>query len=128
MTSKGRILYIEDNFENRMLVRRVLEAEGYEVVEAKDGNQALQRLEGQGIDLALMDINMPDLDGYTLATRIRATPRLASLPIVAMTANVMRGDRERSLDAGCDGYIQKPIDIDTLAQQLERFLIRNKHA
>jgi two-component system cell cycle response regulator DivK len=128
MTSKGRILYIEDNFENRMLVRRVLEAEGYEVVEAKDGNQALQRLEGQGIDLALMDINMPDLDGYTLATRIRATPHLASLPIVAMTANVMRGDRERSLDAGCDGYIQKPIDIDTLAQQLERFLIRNKHA
>ena len=128
MPSRARILYVEDNFDNRMLVRRVLEAEGYEVIEAQDGRQALQRLETQRIDLALMDINMPDIDGYTLATRIKATPRYASMPILAMTANVMRGDRERSLDAGCDGYIQKPIDIDTLSQQLERFLQRKYHA
>jgi two-component system cell cycle response regulator DivK len=128
MAGKARILYVEDNFDNRMLVRRVLEAEGYEVVEAQDGMQALQRLETQSIDLALMDINMPDIDGYTLATRIRATPKFASMPILAMTANVMRGDRERSLDAGCDGYIQKPIDIDTLSEQLEGFLTRKFHA
>jgi two-component system cell cycle response regulator DivK len=110
-----------------MLVRRVLEAEGYEVVEASNGTQALEFLDSQAIDLALMDINMPDIDGYTLATRIRRTPRFATLPILAMTANVMRGDRERSLQAGCDAYIQKPIDIDTLAYQLERFLRNNGH-
>lgn len=125
MPSKGRILHVEDNSDNRKLVRRVLEAEGYEVVEAQNGRQALEYLDAQHIDLALMDINMPDIDGYTLATRIRSTPRFATLPILAMTANVMHGDRERSLRAGCDGYIQKPIDIDTLSMQLERFIGRN---
>jgi len=128
MSAKGTILYVEDNSDNRMLVRRVLEIEGYDVVEAKDGLQAMERLESGSIDLALMDINMPDVDGYTLTARIRSMPRFARLPIVAMTANVMRGDRERSLQAGCDGYIQKPIDIDTLSQQLERFLARNADA
>jgi two-component system cell cycle response regulator DivK len=120
--SKGRILHVEDNSDNRKLVRRVLEAEGYEVIEAQNGAQALEYLNTLQIDLALMDINMPDIDGYTLATRIRATPKFAALPILAMTANVMRGDRERSLQAGCDGYIQKPIDIDILSMQLERYL------
>jgi two-component system cell cycle response regulator DivK len=71
-----------------------------------------------------MDINMPDVDGYALTARIKATPGFASVPIIAVTANVMRGDRERSLEAGCDGYIQKPIDIDILSQQIERFLGR----
>ena len=122
MPSKGRILHVEDNSDNRKLVRRVLEAEGYEVIEAQNGAQALEYLNTLQIDLALMDINMPDIDGYTLATRIRATPKFAALPILAMTANVMRGDRERSLQAGCDGYIQKPIDIDILSMQLERYL------
>jgi two-component system cell cycle response regulator DivK len=125
MSAKGTILYVEDNSDNRKLVRRVLEVEGYAVVEAKDGLQAMECLESGRIDLALMDINMPDMDGYTLTAQIKAMPRFASLPIVAVTANVMRGDRERSLQAGCDGYIQKPIDIDTLSQQIERFLTRN---
>jgi two-component system, cell cycle response regulator DivK len=125
MSTKGTILYVEDNSDNRKLVRRVLEVEGYTVVEAKDAVQALERLGTEMIDLALMDINMPDMDGYTLTAKIKAMPRYARLPIVAVTANVMRGDRERSLEAGCDGYIQKPIDIDTLSQQIERFLIRN---
>ena len=123
MLTKGRILYIEDNSDNRKLVRRVLEWDGYEVVEAKDGTEALARLATEPIDLALLDINMPDIDGYTLTTAIRSNPRFSRLPIVAVTANVMRGDRERSLQAGCDGYIQKPIDIDTLSQQIERFLM-----
>ncbi len=125
MSGKGTILYVEDNSDNRKLVRRVLEVEGYVVVEAKDGAQALEQLESESIDLALMDINMPEVDGYTLTTRIRAMPQFAELPIVAVTANVMRGDKERSLQAGCDGYIQKPIDIDTLSQQIERFMRRN---
>ncbi len=129
MPDKATILYVEDNSDNRKLVRRVLEVEGYAVVEAKDGSEAIRCLENGPVDLALMDINMPDVDGYTLTAQIRAMPKYAKLPIVAVTANVMRGDRERSLQAGCDGYIQKPIDIDTLAQQVERFLTtRNANA
>ena len=125
MQGKGTILYVEDNQDNRNLVRRVLGVEGFSVAEAKDAAQALERLETGSIDLILMDINMPDMDGYTLTAKIKSMPKYKDVPIIAVTANVMRGDRERSLEAGCDGYIQKPIDIDTLAQQIERFLMRN---
>jgi two-component system cell cycle response regulator DivK len=122
MPEKSTILYVEDDFNNRTLVRRVLEAEGYQLVDAANANQAMSYLKENKIDLILMDINMPEMDGYALTTRIKAVPEYAKIPIVAMTANVMRGDRERSLEAGCDGYIQKPIDIDLLTQQVERFL------
>ncbi len=127
MLEKARILYVEDNFDSRRLVRRVLESQGFEVVEAHSASQALERLSAQTIDLALMDINMPDMDGYALATMIRSMPRYARMPILAMTANALRGDRERSLAAGCDGYIEKPIDIDTLTQQLEVHLNHRRH-
>ena len=123
-SSKGTILYVEDNPDNRNLVRRVLESEDYTVIEAVNANQALEKLESGNFDLVLMDINMPDMDGYTLTAKIKAIQKYSKIPIVAVTANVMRGDREKSLEAGCDGYIQKPIDIDTLAQQVERFIIR----
>lgn len=122
--NRGTILYVEDNPDNRMLIRRVLNAEGYTVHEASSATAALDTLQTVHPDLILMDINMPDMDGYTLTAHIRALPNLGVVPIVAVTANVMRGDRERSLEAGCDGYIQKPIDIDTLTQQIERFLKR----
>ncbi|MEQ1666388.1 MAG: response regulator, partial [Bdellovibrionales bacterium] len=85
---------------------------------------AFEKLETEQIDLILMDINMPEMDGYTLTAKIKAVEKYSKIPIIAVTANVMRGDREKSLQAGCDGYIQKPIDIDTLAQQVERFMIR----
>ena len=122
---KGTILYVEDNPDNRNLIRRVLMSEGYSMVEAINGKQAIEKLEEGGIDLILMDINMPDMDGYTLTSQIKAMEKFTRIPIVAVTANVMRGDREKSLEAGCDGYIQKPIDIDILAQQIERFLTRS---
>jgi len=125
MPFKGTILYVEDNPDNRNLVRRVLESEGYTVIEAKDATQALDRLKATPTNLILMDINMPDIDGYALTAKIKSMPEYRNLPIIAVTANVMRGDRERSLEAGCDGYIQKPIDIDTIAQQIERFLTRS---
>lgn len=121
---KGTILYIEDNPDNRNLIRRVLMSEGYAMIEAINANQAFEKLETDQIDLILMDINMPDMDGYTLTAKIKAVEKYSKIPIIAVTANVMRGDREKSLQAGCDGYIQKPIDIDTLAQQVERFIIR----
>jgi two-component system cell cycle response regulator DivK len=122
---KSTILYVEDNPDNRSLIRRVLEAEGYAVVEAINAKQALEMLETAQVDLVLMDINMPDMDGYTLTAKIKAINKFSGIPIVAVTANVMRGDREKSLGAGCDGYIQKPIDIDTLSQQIERFILRS---
>ena len=122
---KGTILYVEDNPDNRSLIRRVLESEDYSVVEAINAKQALENLEEGNIDLVLMDINMPDMDGYTLTAKIKAVQRFSKIPIVAVTANVMRGDREKSLEAGCDGYIQKPIDIDTLTQQIERYITRS---
>jgi two-component system, cell cycle response regulator DivK len=128
-TDKGTILYVEDNPDNRSLMRRVLGAEGYSVVEANNASQAVERLELESgkIDLILMDINMPDMDGYTLTAKIKSIQKFSKIPIVAVTANVMRGDREKSLEAGCDGYIQKPIDIDTLGQQIERFMTRRNN-
>ena len=120
--NKASILYVEDNPDNRLLIRRVLVAEGYKVVEAANAKDAFERISEAPPDLILMDINMPDIDGYTLTTRLRALPELDQVPIIALTANVMKGDRERSLEAGCDGYLQKPVDIDTLTSQVEKYL------
>jgi two-component system cell cycle response regulator DivK len=122
MPNNATILYVEDNADNRTLVRRILTAEGYTLLEAVNAAQALEILKNNKPDLILMDINMPDMDGYSLTAKIKETPGLEPIPIIALTANVMRGDRERSLEAGCDGYIQKPIDIDLLSEQIERFL------
>lgn len=119
---KATILYVEDNPENRLLVRRVLMAEDYDVIEAGNAVEALETLKQQHPDLILMDINMPEVDGYTLTMQIKNLPDFQNVPILALTANVMRGDREKSLEAGCDGYIQKPIDIDTIVSNIERYL------
>ena len=118
------VLYVEDDPESRLLIRRVLEAEGYAVIEAKDAADGLASATEQRPDLILIDINLPEVDGLTLARQIKSVPDLASTPVVALTANVMRGDRERSLGAGCDGYIQKPIDVDLLPRQISQYLRR----
>lgn len=120
----GTILYVEDDPNNRTLIRRILGAEGFTVHEAANASIAMETLKSLKPDLILMDINMPDVDGYTLTAKIRALPEMRSVPIVALTANVMKGDMERSLQAGCDGYIQKPIDIDSIADQVQRFMKR----
>jgi two-component system, cell cycle response regulator DivK len=122
MPENVKILYVEDNFENRLLVRRILMAENYEVIEAGDAFQAMKIVETNQPDLILMDINLPEVDGYTLTARLKENPKLSQVPIIALTANVMKGDRERILDAGCDGYIQKPIDVDALPDQIRSFL------
>lgn len=116
------VLCVEDNRDNRVLVRRILQAEGYSVLEASNAFEGLQIALVQRPDIILVDINMPHIDGLTLASRLKAYPGLAHVPVIAITANVMHGDRERSLAAGCDGYIQKPIDIDALPDQVARFL------
>jgi two-component system, cell cycle response regulator DivK len=122
MSEEITVLYVEDNAENRLLVRRILMAEGILVEEAESAPQALKKIEQHCPDLILMDINMPEIDGYMLTSRLRENPKLNKVPIIALTANVMRGDRERTIEAGCDGYIQKPIDVDILPQQITRFL------
>lgn len=116
------VLHVEDNADNRMLVRRLLQAFGYQVIDAANAKAAREILNKQRPDLILMDINMPDIDGYTLTNEFKSMPNLMGVPIVAITANVMKGDRERTLSAGCDGYIEKPIDIDRFIEQVERFI------
>jgi two-component system cell cycle response regulator DivK len=116
------ILHIEDNADNRRLVRRILLSYGFQVMEAENAQKARELLQNLQPDLILMDINMPDVDGYTLTTEIKSTPNLRSIPVVAITANVMKGDRERTLGAGCDGYIEKPIDIENFIEQVSHFM------
>jgi len=122
--NKGTILYVEDNPDNRLLVRRVLLSEDYSLLEATDAREALTVLTTARPDLILMDINMPDMDGYTLTAKIKSLPGFERVPILAVTANVMRGDKEKTLEAGCDGYIQKPLDIDELTREIEKFIPR----
>jgi two-component system cell cycle response regulator DivK len=121
------ILYIEDNEGNRMLIRRILEVEGYHIIEASDGNQGLELARKAKPDLILMDINLPGMDGYELTGLLKGMKHLRHVPVIAMTANVMKGDREKSLEAGCDGYIQKPVDVDQLPVQVARFLRKRKN-
>jgi two-component system, cell cycle response regulator DivK len=120
--SASVILYVEDNHANRELVKRILEVEGYTVLEATDGQQGLNMVETHTPDLILMDINLPEMDGYMVTAKMREMATLDEVPIIALTANVMRGDREKSLNAGCDGYIRKPINIDQLPEQVAHFL------
>lgn len=122
MTDMPLILHVEDNFENRMLVRRILESEGYRIIEAESASQALEYLLMNIPQLILLDINMPDMDGYTLVQEIKKNERTSGVPVVAITANVMKGDREKTLQAGCDGYIEKPIDIDKFTIQISRYI------
>jgi two-component system cell cycle response regulator DivK len=122
MNDKPTILYIEDNEDNLKLVNRVLQATGFNFHGAADGQAALAFLAEETPDLILMDINLPDIDGYTMTRQLRRRAELAEVPIVALTANVMKADRDKSIAAGCDGFIQKPISVDRLPQQVRSFL------
>lgn len=121
MTGK-RILYIEDNSDNRLLIKRVLEAEGYTVLEAETGLKGLELAASNQLDLILMDINLPEVDGYECTHRLRKVPGGDKIPIIALTANAMEGDAQKALDAGCNGYIPKPIDVDHLPSQIEKHM------
>ena len=120
--ARPKILYIEDNEFNRILVKRVLTIEDMEVLEAPDGIVGLEVALANLPDLILMDINLPGKDGYELTAEFKMKRELRNIPIVALTANVMKGDKEKTLGAGCDGYIQKPIDVDRLPEQIKSFL------
>lgn len=119
-----KILYIEDNADNGLLVQRALESRGYEFDQALDGVQGVRTAEERDFDLILLDINLPDIDGYEVARRLRShkLPRLRRVPIIAVTANALKGDAEKALEAGCDVYMSKPINIRELWARVEAFL------
>src|SRR3989441_313213 len=122
LDQKVKILYIEDNRENRMLVRAVLEAAGYLIVDAEDGLAGIEAAIREEPALILLDINLPGVDGYEIVAILKSFPNLASTPVIAVTAYAMQGDRQRTLVAGCDGYIQKPINVDMFPRQVAEFL------
>jgi two-component system cell cycle response regulator DivK len=117
-----RILYIEDNLDNMILVRRILQAEGLDVLEATSAHDGLALAEQHLPDLILMDINMPDMNGLDATRYLRHKPEFDQIPIVALTANIMRDVLEQALEAGCNGYIPKPIDVDDFADQIFYYL------
>ena len=117
-----RILYVEDNFQNKRLVRKILSAIGYYVLEAEDGLQAIALAARERPDLILMDINIPGIDGMEATSHLKSSPDLSHIPIIALTANAMRGDREKIIAAGCDEYLQKPVDNSALVKTVRRFL------
>src|SRR5215470_13091819 len=117
-----KILYIEDNPENRMLVRALLESEGYTVVDAEEGLAGIEAALREQPALILLDMNLPGVDGYEVGVILKSFPSLKQVPVVAVTAYAMEGDRQRTLVAGCDGYIAKPIDADAFPQQVAEFL------
>ena len=118
------ILYIEDNPDNMLLVRRVLESRGYTLLSAVNGLDGVQIAETQEVDLILVDINLPDIDGYEVTRRLRSSSKtaLAYTPIIAITANALKGDADKALSAGCDVYMSKPINIRELGARVEAYV------
>jgi two-component system cell cycle response regulator DivK len=120
----NKVLYVEDNPDNMTLVKRVLEARGYTLYQAVTGLDGVAIAERHDIDLILVDINLPDIDGYEVARRLRHSSKhaLAYIPIIAITANALKGDAEKALAAGCDVYMSKPINIRELWARVEGFI------
>ena len=118
----SKILVAEDNLPNRELIRAILESCGHEVIEAENGQQALEKLKETKPGLVLLDIQMPVLDGYAVVRQLRQMPDFANLKILAVTAYAMQGDCERILESGFDGYLTKPIDVATFATEIQRVL------
>ncbi|MFH0789359.1 MAG: response regulator [Pseudomonadota bacterium] len=119
---KRKILVIEDNEQNLYLVKFILEKHGYEVFEARDGQEGINLAVSINPDLIILDIQLPVMDGYTVARQIRRNAELAQVPIIAVTSYAMVGDREKTIEAGCNGYIEKPINPETFIQQVEQHL------
>jgi CheY-like chemotaxis protein len=118
------VLVVEDNDMNMQLVEYLLEEGGYHIVKASSGEDALSitRDAGEPVDLILMDIHLPGMDGLSVVREMKSDLRTQKIPILALTAHAMRGDKDRFLEAGCDGYISKPIDVKTFLSSIEQFL------
>ncbi len=119
------VLIAEDNPTNRELLRELLEIRGYTVAEACNGQEAVAMVEQSPPDILLLDIGMPLLDGFAVVRKLRENPRFTSLPVVAVTAYAMQGDREKIMNSGFDGYLSKPVNSGSLVQELDRLLARS---
>ncbi|MFZ4828101.1 MAG: response regulator [Phototrophicaceae bacterium] len=118
----ARILVIEDNPDNMMLITDVLESLEYQVLQATDGEQGIIKTQAEIPDLILMDLSLPKVDGWTATRQIKGDSSLKHIPIIALTAHAMMGDKERALNAGCDDYLSKPINLKELAGKLKKYL------
>ena len=123
-----KILCIEDNPDNMTLLKRVLESRGYTLVEARNGLDGVAKAETEDVKLVLLDINLPDIDGYEVAQRLRASanPNVSTIPIIAITANALKGDAEKALSAGCNLYMSKPINLQELWARVETLVSPKK--
>ncbi len=119
---KQKILVIEDNEQNMYLVNFILEKFGYQVIQARSGDEGIQQAQQQKPDLVLLDIQLPVMDGYAVARELRKMKEMTEIPIVAVTSYAMPGDRENALKAGCSGYIEKPINPETFITEVEHYL------
>jgi len=117
-----KVLIIEDNEQNRYLITYILQKNGYTTLQASDGRKGIDMAVRDRPDLILLDIQLPVMDGYAVARELRTHDFLANVPIVAVTSYAMAGDREKTLDAGCTGYIEKPIDPETFVKQIGQYL------
>jgi CheY-like chemotaxis protein len=125
MTGPGSILLVEDNEANQLLAQAVLEMEGFEVQVAGSAPEAQDAIRKSAPDLILMDIQLPGEDGLSFTRRLKADPGTSAIPIVALTAHAMTGDKDLALKAGCAGYIAKPIDTRTFGVEVRQFLVAN---
>ena len=117
-----KILYVEDNDDNLHIVRRRLGRLGYEIIAAVDGEEGLEVARREAPDLILMDLSLPKIDGWEVTRRLKATPETARIPVIALSAHAMAGDREKALAAGCDDYDTKPIELPRLLAKIKAFL------
>ena len=117
-----RILVVEDTEDNRRIIRDLLTARGYDLIEAADGAAGVAMAQQERPDLILMDIQLPEIDGYEATRRIRAVPELAKVPIIAVTSYALSGDEAKTREAGCDGYVAKPFSPRDLLAKVRQFL------
>lgn len=122
---QARILIVEDNADNRTLIKDLLGAMEYTVIEATDGVEGFEKALDQIPDLILMDLSLPRKDGWTATRELKAHPDVSHIPIIALTAHAMVGDRERALEAGCDDYVSKPINLNELLEKIQQLLINS---
>jgi len=124
-----KILVVEDNESSRDMLARRLTRRGYQVISAADGRRGIAMAQEQSPDLIIMDMSLPEIDGWEATRRLKADPATRVIPIVALTAHAMASDRKKAMDAGCDDYHTKPVDFESLVRSLEAFLeARNRHA
>lgn len=117
-----KILIVDDNQDSRELAVKILKNAGYQMIEAADGEEALEKAVAENPDIILMDISIPKIDGYEVTRRLKSQVSFKNTPVIALTAHAMKGDKEKAIDAGCEGYISKPIDIHELPNQIKSYL------